>query len=141
MEDLLQVCLLSEDAHMPCYGSTGAAGLDLFAARSITIPSDKFVWVETDVSMAIPEGYVGIVKSRSSMAGKGVYSEAGVIDADYRGHVKIHLRNETPEAVTISAGAKIAQMLLVPVLRPTIVGTSVLDATDRGEGGFGSTGA
>lgn len=132
---------MSPAATVPSYGSDGAAGLDMYASASVRIAPGEWAWVDTEVAVAIPNEFVGIVKSRSSMASKGLYTEAGVIDSDYRGHVKIHLRNQGTTEAVIEPKMKIAQMIVIPVPRVTVLEvTGDLEATSRGTGGFGSTG-
>ena len=116
------------------------AGWDLYAFETISIPAGATVLVSTGVSMAIPKGYVGLIWDRSSMGVKGVHRHAGVIDCNYRGEVKVCLHNTTKESYHIEKGDRIAQILIQEA--PTFIQHVVheLDSTDRGDGGFGSTG-
>lgn len=122
---------------------SGDAGFDLRAAESLVIEAGQQVLVSTGLKVAIPGGYVGLIRDRSSMAVKRVYSHAGVIDAGYRGEVKIVLSNHGSEGYQIEQGAKIAQMIVVPCLDGLIevLAEEKLGSTERGEGGFGSTGS
>ncbi|MDC0358978.1 dUTP diphosphatase, partial [Oligoflexia bacterium] len=121
----------------------GDAGFDIQAAEELTLAPGTQALVATGLHVAIPAGWVGVVKDRSSMALKQVYTHAGVIDADYRGEVKIVLSNHASEPFQIQVCAKIAQMLLLPCLTSGLEVGSLekLGATERGSGGFGSTGA
>ncbi|MBX7143061.1 MAG: dUTP diphosphatase [Oligoflexia bacterium] len=121
----------------------GDAGFDLRSACNITIPAGGQVLVPTGLHCAIPLGWVGIVKDRSSMASKRLYTHAGVIDASYRGEIKLVLSNAGSADFQVTAGLKIAQMLVLPHLEQAEAATSLeaLGDTDRGSSGFGSTGS
>lgn len=131
---------LTETAQRPTRATEGAAGLDLYADETLTIPEYRRAWVSTGIAVAIAPGYVGLVWPRSGLAGKGLDTSAGVIDCDYRGELKVLLCNGSHERKTIKAGDRIAQLLILPVLMPTVIEVDALPATDRGENGFGSTG-
>lgn len=120
----------------------GDAGFDLRASKELLIPAGGQVLVPTGIKMAIPPGFVGLVRDRSSMALARVYTHAGVIDAGYRGEVKVVLSNGGTEPYHVQAGDKIAQMVVVPCLTNCQVlrDEADLGVTERGEGGFGSTG-
>jgi len=135
-----EVKLLHDSAKSPTKGNIDDAGWDLYAFETISIPSGATVLVSTGVSMAIPKGYVGLIWDRSSMGVKGVHRHAGVIDSGYRGEVKVCLHNTTKEPYHIERGDRIAQMLIQEA--PNFIQHVVheLDSTDRGDGGFGSTG-
>lgn len=140
--DKVFVKLLTPTAVAPCRVTSGAAGHDLTADVTVTIPASSRTLVNTGVQMAIPRQYAGIIKSRSSMALKRALDvEAGVIDSDYRGEVKVLLHNHSGEEQVVQKGDRIAQLLLVPVPALELVVTDDLSATARGIGGFGSTGA
>ena len=99
--------------------------------------------VHTGLAMQIPVGYVGLVYARSGIASKRGLAPAnkvGVVDSDYRGEVMVALHNHSSEPQTIAAGERIAQMVIAPYLTVNYVETDTLDDTDRGTGGFGSTG-
>ena len=135
-----EVKLLHDSAKPPTKGHMDDAGWDLYAFETISIPAGATVLVSTGVSMAIPKGYVGLIWDRSSMGVKGVHRHAGVIDCNYRGEVKVCLHNTTKESYHIEKGDRIAQILIQEA--PTFIQHVVheLDSTDRGDGGFGSTG-
>ena len=131
---------LTETATTPIRATDGAAGLDLYADETITIPEYRRAWVSTGIAVAVAPGYCGLVWPRSGLAGKGLDTSAGVIDADYRGEVKVLLVNGSHERKTVHAGDRIAQLLIVPVGMPNVIEVDALPATERGENGFGSTG-
>ena len=136
---------LHPDAVMPTYGSPSAAGADLYALseEEILIEAGKTVFIRTGLAMEIPEGYVGLIFARSSMGAKRNLAPAnkvGVIDSDYRGEIKVVLHNHGAIDQVIAPGERIAQLAIVPYLRAEFEECSSLSDTERGEGGFGSTG-
>lgn len=136
---------LREGARIPTFGSSGAAGADLYACMDapITIEPGKTAFIPTGLSMALPEGYVGLVCARSGLAcrsGLAPANKVGVIDCDYRGEFIVALHNHSGEAYTVHSGDRIAQLLLLPVLCPRYTWAEELEQTERGAGGFGSTG-
>ena len=122
----------------------GDAGFDLRAIVSLEIPAQERAVIPTGLHLAIPAGFVGLVRDRSSMAIRGLTTIAGVIDSTYRGEVRVVLFNSSKEPQQINAGDKIAQLLLMPVQTEVeMISCPSLDAlgeTERGHGGFGSTG-
>lgn len=120
----------------------GDAGFDLRASDDLILEAGKQALVPTGLKIAVPPGYVAIVKDRSSMASKRIYTHAGVIDAGYRGEVKIVISNHSEHSFQIQAGDKIAQMVVVPCLveGEEVSSEAALGDTERGAGGFGSTG-
>ena len=135
----VQVKLLSSKAIMPKQGTEQSAGFDLYAPERVDIPSGSSYLVDTDVSMSIPCGWFGQINPRSSMAVKRIRVGARVIDADYRGNIKINIHNDSDETYEIMKGDRIAQIIFMPCLQ-RIVQVDELDNSDRGSGGFGSTG-
>ena len=130
---------------LPYYATTGAAGLDLHACTDgdTVIAPHARVFIPTGLAVAIPEGYVGILAVRSSMGAKNGINLAngiGVIDSDYRGPIQVTLYNTTDTPYTVHSGDRIAQLLMIPVAHPAIRVVDTLPATERGAGGFGSTG-
>lgn len=121
----------------------GDAGFDVRSAEDLLLEAGQQVLVPTGLKLAVPEGWVAIVKDRSSMATKRIYSHAGVIDAGYRGEVKIVLSNHGSQSFHIERGQKIAQILVVPHLADSeeVRSELALGETARGAGGFGSTGS
>jgi len=136
----LRVMKIHPDAKLPVYGHKGDAGLDLFSCEDMVLNVGEAKPVPTGIKMAIAEGYVGLVWNKSGISLKGVHRLAGVIDAGYRGEVRVVLINLGKESFIISKGMKIAQMLIQPVERVDVAESATLDNTSRGEGGFGSTG-
>lgn len=121
----------------------GDAGYDLYSIDEYTVAPQARVLVETGLHLEIPLGYVGLVKDRSSVASAGLHTMAGVIDASYRGELKILLLNVGQETYSIKAGQKIAQMMVVPVYTDAVEVVDSLETlsnTERGQDGFGSTG-
>ncbi len=136
---------LSENAQVPTYGSACAAGADLRALcdENITIKAGETVLVHTGIAMEIPDGLVGLIYARSGLASKRGLAPAncvGVIDSDYRGELMVALHNHGAEAQTITNGERIAQLVIAPYVCAAFVETDSLTDTDRGSGGFGSTG-
>ncbi len=136
-----------EGIGLPRYQSAGAAGLDLCAAVPAEAPVSLAPGVRhlvpTGLAMAIPDGYEGQVRPRSGLAvrhGVTVVNAPGTIDSDYRGEVMVGLVNLGQERVEIARGMRIAQLVFAPVTRAELVEVLELDATQRGAGGFGSTG-
>ena len=126
---------------LPEYATEGAAGADLRAAESVTLPAGGRAAVATGVSVEIPAGYVGLVWPRSGLAVRhGIDTLAGVIDSDYRGEVKVVLVNHGPEPWAVAPGDRIAQLLVQPAARARFT-RAALAPSGRGAGGFGSTGA
>ncbi|WP_068310920.1 dUTP diphosphatase [Polycladidibacter hongkongensis] len=133
------------DLPLPAYESAEAAGMDLRAAidAPLELAPMQRAMVPTGLSMAIPSGYEGQVRPRSGLAAKhgvSVLNTPGTIDADYRGEVKVILVNFGSETFLIERGMRIAQLLISPVVQVQILKVSSLDETERGAGGFGSSG-
>ena len=142
----LKIKKLHPAAILPTYGSVGAAGADLYAlpvGDPITIDPGETVFIHTGLSMAIPEGYVGLNFARSGLASKRGLAPAnkvGVIDSDYRGELMVALHNHGSVPQTVEPGDRVAQFLIMPVIQASFLEVDELDETDRGTGGFGSTG-
>lgn len=136
---------LRANAVLPAFGTAGAGGADLHACieEEITIAPGKTVFVPTGLAMAIPHGYVGLIYARSGLAckrGLAPANKVGVIDSDYRGEFVVALYNQGTQAQAVCPGERIAQLVITPVLLPTYYEAEDLDDTQRGTGGFGSTG-
>jgi dUTP pyrophosphatase len=132
-----------EGLPLPSYASTGAAGLDIVAAESLTLAPAARHAVATGFAVAIPEGYEVQVRPRSGLAlkhGITCLNTPGTIDSDYRGEVKVILANLGAEPFEIVRGERIAQLVPAPVLRAEFAEVDSLEETARGAGGFGSTG-
>jgi dUTP pyrophosphatase len=140
----LGVKLLTESARMPTYGSDGAACFDLYASDSIGVNPGRSKVVSTGVAFEIPADHVMLVFSRSGHGykhGIRLANCVGVIDSDYRGEVVAKLHNDSSEGFHVTIGDRIAQAMLLPVSRFELVQVDELSKTERGAGGFGSTGA
>jgi dUTP pyrophosphatase len=136
----LKVKRMSPEARLPLYSHGGDAGMDLFAAGDDVIQAGEVKPVSTGIQIAIPEGYVGLIWDKSGISLRGVHRLAGVVDAGYRGEVRVVMVNLGKEPFVIKKGMKIAQLLIQPVETVAIVEAEELDETSRGRGGFGSTG-
>lgn len=139
------VKLLDPRAKLPTYGSADAAGADLYALTDgpVTIAPGESVKLRTGLAVAIPQGYVGLVFARSGLACKSGLAPAnkvGVIDADYRGELMVFLHNHGSQTQVVEDGDRIAQLAIVPYLTAQFAPVEELDGTERGQGGFGSTG-
>lgn len=140
----LKIKKLSDKAVIPSYGSASAAGADLYSAEEeITVLPGQTRLIHTGVAMQIPEGYVGLIYARSGIAtkrGLAPANKVGVIDSDYRGEIMVSVFNHSSETQTVAAGERIAQIVITPYLTVNFVESEELDDTERGAGGFGSTG-
>lgn len=150
----LQVYKLNSNATLPTRNKTNDAGVDLYALEDVFIPLYSTALVKTGVAINVPEGYVGKIEDRSSLASKGLRTGGGVVDAGYSGDVGIVIHNLTNRSsgfgedkfgqigigYQIKAGDKIAQMLLYKVETPAVVETDRLWNSERGLYGFGSSG-
>ena len=140
----LRITRLDRDLPLPGYARAGDAGLDLLAAETLELKPGERAAVATGIAVAIPEGFAGFVHPRSGRAlkeGLTVANAPGTIDAGYRGEIKVILVNLDPaEPIYITRGEKIAQLVIQKVETAELVEVSELPASERGEGGFGSTG-
>ena len=141
----IKVKRLSERAKLPERGTPGAAGADIRALLDgpVSIEPGQTVMLPTGLAFEIPEGYVGLVFARSSLGSKRGLAPAnkvGVIDSDYRGEVKVALHNHSAQIQTIEPDERVAQFVVVPFLAAEYEEAQNLSYTERGEGGFGSTG-
>ncbi len=128
---------------LPAYASQGAAGLDIVAAETLTLTPGARAAVATGFAIAIPDGYEVQVRPRSGLAlkhGITCLNTPGTIDSDYRGEVKVILANLGSEPFEVRRGERIAQLVPAPVLKAAFREVDELDSTERGAGGFGSTG-
>lgn len=139
----LPVQLLDPDAAVPAYAHAGDAGLDLSANEDCVLGPGERAAVGTGLAVAVPDGWVGLVHPRSGLAlrdGLTVANAPGTIDSGYRGELKVLLVNLGDREVTIRRGDRVAQLLVQRVGHATVVVTPSLQETERGAGGFGSTG-
>ena len=133
----------AKDFPLPEYATPASAGVDLRASEARVIPPGGRALVPTGLRIALPEGYEAQVRPRSGLALKHdvtLPNSPGTIDADYRGEIGVILMNLGQEPFVVEPGDRIAQMVVAPVARVAWSEAEVLDATERGEGGFGSTG-
>lgn len=141
----VKIKLLNDLAKIPTQADIGSAGYDLYAATDsdIQIPPHSNVMIGTGIAMAIPLGYFGGIYARSGIASKRNLRPAncvGVIDASFRGEIKVALHNDSPETKTIQAGERIAQLVIQKHEIVDFEEVDKLDETERGTGGFGSSG-
>ena len=139
--DLLNFKKLDPRATLPARGSRAAAGLDLYSIEAVSLKPGQRAVARTGLAVAIPEGFYGRLAPRSGLATKrGLDVLAGVIDADYRGEIGCLLYNAGDEKIELAANTKICQLIIERILTPTAAWADDLDDTERGGGGFGSTG-
>lgn len=141
----IRVKKLHPSAVLPTYGSASAAGADLYACLEapVTIEPGEIYWVPTGIALEVPVGCAGLIYARSSMGtkrGLAPANKVGVVDSDYRGEIKVVLLNHSKLPQTLEPGERIAQFVITPVLTPSYEEVEDLTDTDRGTGGFGSTG-
>lgn len=137
---------LKEDAKLPTYGSTEAAGADLYACleEPVTVAPGQTVWIPTGIALKVPRGCAGLIYARSGLAckqGLAPANKVGVIDSDYRGEVVVVLHNHSNAQQVVDPGQRIAQLLITPVITPEYREVTELSSSVRGAGGFGSTGS
>lgn len=146
----MKINRLSASARLPRRASDGAAGFDLFAAERTVIPAAHAreghvdigrALVPTGLAFSIPAGHVGRIGSRSGLSVKhNIETGAGWIDSDYRGEVKVELKNFSGQDFIVEEGDRIAQLIILPIVTPELETIEYLPPTPRGAGGFGSTG-
>ena len=145
MSAKVRVKKLNPEAVLPRYGSSEAAGADLYACMGgeTLIPAGETVMIHTGLAMEIPKGYAGLIYARSGLASKSGLAPAnkvGVVDSDYRGEFMVALHNHSRVDAIVSDKERIAQLVITPVLTVDFEEAADLDDTERGAGGFGSTG-
>jgi dUTP pyrophosphatase len=143
LTDTLEIRLLHPAAVPPRRSRSGDAGYDLRATERISIPQDGRRLVGTGVAVALPEGVAGLVTPRSGLAiehGLTLLNAPGLIDPNYRGEIKVILHNTSERRYTVEIGDRIAQLLLVPYWAPELEVVEALPESERGAGGFGSSG-
>lgn len=144
----LKIKKVRENAKIPTRATSGSAGMDMYAClddAGVDIKPGERTLVPTGVAIELPDhSYVALLFSRSGLSikqGLGLINGVGVIDSDYRGEMSVPLINHSDATVHIAGGDRIAQLVITPVVIPDIVETEDLGGTQRGEGGFGSTGS
>lgn len=145
MKETVKIKKLSKNAIIPTYGSEYSAGADLYACldSEVVIEAGETYVVKTGIAMEIPEGYAGLIYARSGLAtkrGLAPANKTGVVDSDYRGEIMVALYNHSKEAQSIAPGERIAQLVITPFLTADFMEAEELTDTQRGSGGFGSTG-
>ena len=133
--------MLDPGATLPTRGHDNDAGLDLYSREAAVIEPGKSAVFDTGVHMAIPRGYAGVLISKSGLNVCYDCTSTGLIDADYTGSIAVKLYNQGDKEVHIAAKQKISQLVLVPIITPKPVQVDSLSKTERGDNGFGSTGA
>ena len=140
----IRVKRLDPELPLPQRAHRGDAGADLYAAETVTLEPGERALISTGIAIALPLGMVGLIHPRSGLAAKhglSIVNTPGTVDADYRGEIKVCLINQDPrEAFTVERGMRIAQLVVQRVELPGFVEVEELDATERGAGGYGSTG-
>lgn len=139
--ELLNFKRLDPRATLPTRGSRASAGLDLYSIEAVTLEPGHRAIVRTGLAVAIPAGFYGRLAPRSGLATKkGLDVLAGVIDADYRGEIGCLLHNTGAENIELAENSKICQLIIEKIITPQAAWADKLDDTERGRGGFGSTG-
>lgn len=142
----LKIKKMQPNATLPTRATKGSAGMDLYAAlpAPLTLGAGEHTLIPTGIAIALPdENCAAFVFPRSGLAikhGIGLLNSVGVIDSDYRGEIKVGVINQFNEAYTVEPGERIAQLVILPVKLPELLLTDDLGETERGDGGFGSTG-
>jgi dUTP pyrophosphatase len=139
--NLLKILRVHVDAVLPTRAHPDDAGLDLYGLEDISLEAGQGKMARTGIALALPQGHVGMVADRSSLAKKGIKTAGGIIDAGYRGEVHVVLWNVSSTPIQLRRGERIAQLLILPIATPGVLEVTSLNETPRGAGGFGSTGA
>ena len=141
----MEIKIKSESGIVPAYETAGSAGMDIraYLKEPVELMPGQRALIPTGIYLEIPEGYEVQIRARSGLAikrGIGLVNGIGTIDSDYRGEIQIGLHNLSAEPYTVQPGERIAQMIIMPYFAPVIEEVTSLTETDRGAGGFGSTG-
>ena len=145
-ENIVNFVKLTDTAQTPTHGSEQAAGWDLYAdlgTKVLLIPPHETVMIPTGIAMALPEGTFGAIFARSGLAtkkGLAPANKVGVVDSDYRGEIMVALHNHGNTTQVVESGERIAQLVVIPYCPITLNEATALSTTERGSGGFGSTG-
>ncbi len=143
VEVLIQRLDPADERDLPSYATPGSAGLDLRSSENLVLKSGMRALVGTGIAIALPENFEAQVRPRSGLAvkhGVTVLNAPGTIDADYRGEIKVPLINHGHEDFPIARGDRIAQLVVAPVVQVSLTPVATLEQTQRGAGGFGSSG-
>lgn len=141
----VKIKILRENVSLPKYATQGSAAFDLVSASDepIVVPAGKRILIPTGIAISLPENTVALISARSGLSAKKGITAAngiGVIDSDYRGEIFFSAANISHEDYTVTPGERVAQMMIMPVLAANFIVCDELDETERGSGGFGSTG-
>jgi len=139
----VKIKLIHPNAKMPEYKTKGSSGADLYAVEDVMIPGKEVRTIPTGIQLEIPPGFEAQIRPRSSISKQFPFdmpNSPGTVDSDYRGEVQVLIRNLAEDHIWVYAGQRIAQMIICPILQVKFTETKELSKTDRGEGGFGSTG-
>lgn len=136
----IEVKKLTPDSILPTRAHPSDAGLDLYCSEDVILSPNEGRLAKTGIALAIPEGFVGMVADRSSLAKKGVKTAGGIIDAGYRGEIMVVVWNISKQEIRINRGERIAQLLIVSIRTPAPMEVKELNDTSRGSQGFGSSG-
>ncbi|MEF3692056.1 MAG: dUTP diphosphatase [Candidatus Moraniibacteriota bacterium] len=137
----IKIKKINSEAKIPTYANKSDAGMDLYSVEDLNVEPGKILTCKTGIAMEIPFGYAGLVWDKSGVAFKGgIKTMGGVIDSGYRGEIKVILTNLSAKEYSVKKGDKVAQILIQKVENPDLEEVIDLDDTERGEGGFGSTG-
>lgn len=144
--DAIRIKRLREGAKLPTYGTSEAAGADLYACLedTIEIAPGETVWIPTGIALEVPKGCAGLIYARSGLSTKNGLAPAnkvGVVDSDYRGEITVVLLNHSNKTQVVENGERVAQLVITPVLTPQYTEVDDLSDTARGNKGFGSTGS
>lgn len=141
--DMIRVPIVADQEAFPEYARYGDAGADLRSVEAVQLPVNGRVLVKTGVKLALPDGYVGMIAPRSGLAlkhGVTVLNAPGIIDSGYRGEIGVILYNSSMQSVALGAGERVAQLVIVPFVIGAFEPMLNLEGSERGTGGFGSTG-
>lgn len=136
----LRILRLEEHSKLPTRANPEDAGLDLYALEGVVVEPGVGLRVRTGVALEIERGWVGMIADRSSLASRGLKTAGGIIDAGYRGEIQVILWNLSGESISLNAGDRVAQLLLIPVGLASVREVCSLSESGRGTGGFGSSG-
>lgn len=140
MHKEIEIQRLTPDARLPTRAHPEDAGMDLYGIEEVVLEPGQGRLARTGVAFSIPQGCVGMIADRSSLGKKGIKTAGGIVDAGYRGEVMVILWNLSKDTIRLAPGERIAQMLILPIATPAPKEVGQLSETQRGAGGFGSTG-
>jgi dUTP pyrophosphatase len=136
----LKILRVSSEAILPTRAHPDDAGLDLYNLEDFSLNPGQGKVARTGIAVALPPKHVGMVADRSSLAKRGIKTAGGIIDAGYRGEIHIVLWNISQDPILLRRGERIGQLMIIPIATPAPVEVDILDETQRGANGFGSTG-